>query len=361
MKRMLASVQRIIKLEAIPKADAIEKATVMGWELVVKRGEFKEGDLVVFCEVDSVLPIRPWSEFLVDRKYRVKTIKLRGQISQGIAFPLTIIPQYGGVDEYKEGEDVTEVLGVIRYENPEEQEEVTVIKKGRIVNFISWLLWKLGLRRSKRVYKGFPIDVPKTDETRIQSCPEELEKLLGRDIYITEKLDGTSVTYFIRGDEFGICSRNCRIKNAEIGGGKYVEVSRKYNLEEKFKGLPKTWVDGVAIQGEIVGPGVNGNRLCLKELDFYVFNIYDIGERKYLSSNSTREFCRVLGIKMVPIVFEDKVLKGVDVDNMTQISKGFSALSKSELREGIVVRTTDGGPRVSFKVVNPDYLLAHGI
>ena len=111
--RKLASIQKIVSLEPIKDADKIEKATVLGWELVVaKKDNFKVGDLVVYCEVDSILPDKPEFEFLRERKFRIKTIKLRGQVSQGICFPLSILPKA----KYNEGEDVTEVFGARKYD-----------------------------------------------------------------------------------------------------------------------------------------------------------------------------------------------------------------------------------------------------
>lgn len=104
MERKLASIQRISSLSPIDGAEKILKATVLGWELVVAKADnFKVGDLVVYCEVDSVLPPKPEFEFLRERKFRIKTIKLKGQVSTGIIFPLTILENYGKIIRNKEG------------------------------------------------------------------------------------------------------------------------------------------------------------------------------------------------------------------------------------------------------------------
>ncbi|HEX9972761.1 MAG TPA: RNA ligase (ATP), partial [bacterium] len=144
--RKLATIQKIKNLEPIPEADKIEKATVLGWQLVVKKGDFKVGDHCVYCEIDSVLPEKPEYEFLRPRKFRIKTAKLRGQISQGIAFPIGAIKELANV-EIKEGLDVTEIIGVQKYEPPP------------------------AVMMSGQVKGGFPGFIPKTDEMRIQSVP----------------------------------------------------------------------------------------------------------------------------------------------------------------------------------------------
>lgn len=170
MDRKLASIQRILKLEPILNADSIEKATVLGWEVVVRKGEFKVDDLVIYCEIDSVLPQRAEFEFLRDRNYRIKTVKLRKTTSQGICFPLNIIPIDESGSEMivnpKEGLDVTDILGVIKYE-PIVPAQLAGIAKG-----------------------NFPAFIPKTDEIRIQEVPQVLERHKWVVLRSTEKLDG---------------------------------------------------------------------------------------------------------------------------------------------------------------------------
>ena len=138
--RKLASIQRIKALEPIPDADSIEKATVLGWQLVVKKGEFQVGDLCVYCEVDCLLPDRPEFEFLKNRGSRIRTIRLRGQVSQGICFPLSILPAGTPIEEDLE---VTELLDIVKFEPP-----IPACLAG--------------------IQKGeFPSFIPKTDETRV--------------------------------------------------------------------------------------------------------------------------------------------------------------------------------------------------
>jgi len=169
--RKLASIQRIKAIEPIPNADAIVKATVLGWQVVVKKDEFTVGDFCVYAEIDSVFPEKPEFEFLRNKHFRIRTVKMRGQISQGICFPLSILPQDIPIGE---GYDVTEALGIVKYEPPIPSDLVGVVK---------------GM---------FPSFIPKTDETRVQVLQELLDEHQGKACYVTEKVDGTSATFYIR-------------------------------------------------------------------------------------------------------------------------------------------------------------------
>ncbi len=165
MERTLASIDVIRELNPISGADNIEVAKIKGWNVVVKKGEFNIGDKVVYCEIDSILPERPEFEFLKDRNYRIRTIKLRGQVSQGICFPLSILNSFE-TDNLEPGLDVTGILGVTKYEKP-----VPVNLRGRMRGPISRLA------------------VPKTDEMRVQNISDVLERQKGKTFYVTEKID----------------------------------------------------------------------------------------------------------------------------------------------------------------------------
>ena len=172
--RKLASVQRIKALDPIAGADAIERATVLGWHLVVKKGEFKVGELCVYCEVDCLMPDDPSFEFLKARGMRIKTIKLRGQISQGICFPLSILP--AGFD-IQEDADCTAVLGITKYEPP-----IPACLNG--------------------IAKGaFPSFIPKTDEMRVQILQDLLDRYKGEGCYVSEKVDGSSATFYVHNQD----------------------------------------------------------------------------------------------------------------------------------------------------------------
>ena len=190
MPRSLSSVQRIRSLAPIAGAEAIEVATVRGWKVVVKKGEFAAGDIAVYVEIDAFLPERPEFEFLRASSFktledgrggfRLRTVKLRGQISQGLLLPLGAVPEGVSADE---GDDVTDALGIVLYEPP--------------------------MPASDDARGPFPSFVPRTDEERVQNLPD----LFGADrpagpLYLAEKLDGSSLTAYVRGGEFGVCSRS---------------------------------------------------------------------------------------------------------------------------------------------------------
>jgi len=329
--RKLASIQRIKSLEAIEGADAIELARVLGWQLVVKHGEYQVGDLCVFCEIDSILPDRPEFEFLRPRKMRIKTIKLRGQISQGICFPLSFLPLG---TEIEEGKDVTGILGVTKFEPP-----IPFCLEGKM--------------------KGrFPAFIPKTDETRVQVITELLEKHKGEKCYITEKIDGTSVTYFIKDGDFGVCSRNLELY--EDVENSFWKLARELDIENKLRSLNGNF----ALQGEVVGENIQSNTLKLHGQDVYFFNIFDIDKFRYVDFDDFKKIMQALYLKAVPVITEEYIL-GSDIDALVQLSIGKSLINKDGWREGIVIRPLTekkmGNERFSFKVINPNFLLKYDV
>ena len=370
--RKLASIQRIIKLEPIPNADSIEKATVLGWELVVKKGEFKEGELCVYCEIDSVLPDKPQFEFLRERKFRIRTIKLRGQISQGICFPLSILPE--GIKVDGEGQDVTVALGITKYEPY--QEDLRCATQVNKLYYPSWIpesirkiLHRFGFIRkffrNNSGQKSFPSLIPKTDETRVQVLQPLLDKYEGTPCYVTEKLDGSSITIYQINGKFGVCSRNIDLKRDK--NNKYWATVLEHDLERKFKKVFGEF--DVAMQGELIGEGIQGNKYKIKGQDIYFFNLYYVRERMYGDSCNLFSICSALCEKHVPLVIPRYILPN-SIPELVEMSKGKSVLADIQ-REGIVIRpvneVVDGElhcdlvrNRVSFKSVNPDFLLKYG-
>lgn len=331
--RKLASIQKIKDLQPIEGADMIEKATVLGWQLVVKKGEFKVGDYCVYCEIDSVLPEKPEFEFLRPRRFRIKTVKMRGQISQGIAFPLDIIENYVAIKP-GEGSDVTEILEVTKYEPP-----ISINMKGEIKG-------------------GFPGFIPKTDETRIQSVPGVLTRPdnQGRRCYISEKTDGTSATYYLENGEFGVCSRNLELKETE----KNVHwlVARQEDIENKLRTIKRN----LAIQGEIIGPGVQGNKYKLPQHKLMVFNVVDIDNYTYLNYADFVSLIKQIGLETAPVLHEDYILGQDDVNGLVALAETKSVVNPKLHSEGIVVRPVIEAQdselgRLSFKVINPKFLL----
>ncbi len=330
--RKLASIQKIKEIEPIEGADAIEKAYVLGWQLVIRKGEFSVGDLCVYCEIDSILPDRPEFEFVRAKSNRIKTIRLRGQISQGICFPLSVLPEG---TEIAEDLDVTEVLGVTRFEPP-----IPANLAGTI--------------------KGqFPSFIPKTDETRVQVLEKVLTAYAGTECYVTEKLDGSSVTFYRKDGEFGVCSRNLNLEfNEDNSMWKFAVVNR---LEEKLKVLNRN----IALQGEIIGEGIQKNKYKLRGQHIYFFNVFDIDTYSYCSLKDAKALLEELELNIVPILEEHYLLES-SVDALITKSKLKSVLNKDTIAEGIVIRPVEEKidkyvmqGRVSFKAINPDFLIKY--
>src|SRR4051812_15769379 len=244
--RKLASIQTVNAVEPIPNADAIEKVRVLGWWVVSKKGEHKLGDRLVYCEIDSLLPERPEFEFLrassfkpahddTPAGFRIKTVKLRGQVSQGICFPLSVVPPGAPTDE---GADVTDLLGVRKWEPPP----------------------PLGM--GGKVKGGFPGFLPKTDETRVQVLEPVLARHRGKTFHVTEKLDGTSFTAFLREGAFGICSRNLWMDETDPGNV-LARIAGTLRLEEKLRAARDRRGLDLAVQAEVIGPGIQGNKYAL--------------------------------------------------------------------------------------------------
>lgn len=170
MDRKLAHVEIIEAIFPIPNADKIEMVKILGWECVVKKNEFKVGEKVVYVEVDAIMPEKPEYEFLRDRKFRIRTIRLRGQISQGLVLPLSTLPQNSSY--FSIGHDVTELLGITKYLSPSEQselqqqEEKIKLEKNRLKKFMMRYSWFRRMFLSRNQIKGFPYWVNKTDEER---------------------------------------------------------------------------------------------------------------------------------------------------------------------------------------------------
>ncbi len=368
--RQLASVQEILNLKPIPGADLIEKAYILGWECVVKKGEFKKGDLCVYFEIDSILPPEPVFEFMEPRKYRVKTIKLRKQIAQGLALPIDILKDFGVVhlDKYTEGTDLTELIGVKKYD-PEAQKERRKLaanpKQHPLTKKMLQYKWfrKLYFKWNIKQKGNFPKFIPKTDEDRIQSCPSLLRKHMDESFYVAEKLDGQSGTYALieynkfklfKTNEFFVCSRNLR-KTKNDKDNNWWEIAEKFKIEEKLK---TCGYKNIAIQGEIVGPGIQSNKYKLQERDFFVFNVFDIDKQEYFPLQKKIQFCNNIGLKLVPIM-KDFISFDEDttVKSIVDMSEGFSELYKTS-REGLVFRRVFND-KISFKVINPKFLLKH--
>ena len=337
-------------------------ATVDGWGVIVQKSQFKPGDKCVYVEIDSVMPEKPEFEFLRKRDFRIRTMKMAGVISQGICFPLDILPPKKNGKEYALDEDVTEVIGVTQYEPTMDKEQNTE-KKEQTKKYPKWLMrfaWFRRLVLGPQKKKGdFPSFITKTDEVRIQNIPHILQDK--REWIATEKVDGQSGTFalvrhkrripFMKDKfEYIVCSRNLRLGKPD--NSSYWRVSERYKIENVLENMigDREWI---AIQGECVAPNVQGNKYKVTEPDLYVFNlIYPTGR---LGSKVAKSIIENHGMKFVPIVAEDYVLPDT-VQEVLDYAHGQSVLGDT-LREGIVFRSKDGVH--SFKAVDPLFLIKY--
>lgn len=362
--RKLASVQRIVNIEPIPNADAIEKITVLGWEVVCKKGEFKVGDSVVYIEIDSLLPEgNPNWEFLRDRKFRVRTIKLRKQISQGLVLPLSVLPKR--ISGYNEGDDVTEILKVRKFD-PQADKEREIAEqqlknsKNKFTSYMSKFGWfrKLFIWLFPKSDKGWPKFIKKTDEDRIQLFPNFCEQYSNKTFCITEKVDGQSATYVLAKTgrnkfDFMVCSRNLRLRKPD--NSSYWTIAQNLNIEQFLRDIIND-KDYVALQGEIIGTGIQGNKYKVDGYDFYAFNLIypncSFGASVIQKYFDNFAFMR---LKTVPVIEpEFKLLSSIP--EMIEYAKGKSVLYNT-LREGVVIRNYNDNNPISVKVINPDFLL----
>jgi len=355
--RKLASIKIISDIQPIEGKDRIVLAMVDGWQVIVKKDEFKIGDKCVYCEIDSVLPETEYFEFLRSKNFRIKTMKMAGVISQGICFPLHILP----AGCYEAEDDVTEILDIKQYEATMDIEKMATepINKRKYPHFLMKMEWFRKLVLPKKQAKGFPNFISKTDETRIQNVPFYLKN---KDEWVaTEKVDGQSGTFFLVKEkkkpifnrkkfEFGVCSRNLRLWQQDTSS--YWKVADKYNIESVLRRNIENR-DFLAIQGECVAPNVQGNKYKVSQPDLYVFNV--ITPEGRLDSEQAKVWCETNGLKFVPIIDTNYILPD-SVKEVLDYAHGESKLYPT-LREGIVFRSKDG--KQSFKAVDPLFLLKH--
>ena len=350
MDRKLATVRKIVSLEPIPNADRIELAKIDGWQSVVKKGEFNVGDMVVFAEIDSVLPFEPWSEFLRDKRapdkaIRLKTCKLKGTLSQGVIFPLSILPPhdeaYLSLDgKYEEGQDVTAVLKIEKY-NPQ-----------------------IPAHLAGKIKSNFPTHLfPKTDSERLQNLwSDDFKEEINNIIFaVRVKADGTSFSSYHHNGELGVCSRNFVIELSDEGNV-YVEMFKKYDLAGLYTKLGKN----LAIQAEVVGPGIQKNRLNLAEKEIRVFDVYDIDTQTYYGYDELVAFCVENNLPQVETVTDEFIffkdsydlnrLLEMTVRNYPNTNQQIEGLVFTPLTERFCNKLRG---RLRFKVINPDYLLAN--
>jgi RNA ligase (TIGR02306 family) len=357
-ERKLATIRTIEQILPIEGADSIELAVVGGWKVVVAKDVgHKVGDKVVYCEVDSFLPIRPEFEFLRKSSYkkmgdaegfRLRTVKLRGQISQGLILPMHIFVDYNyrvsadllndyaalepdkvvispdEMIEVRDGVDVSKVLGIVKYEPPIPAELAGIVKG------------------------PFPSSIPKTDEERIQNLTEFYDEYKKQTYIETEKMEGSSTTYFLLNGEFGVCSRNLELLESETNT--LWKVARQLNVKEKLEKYGKN----LAIQGELIGEGVQGNIYKLKGQTVAFYTAFDIDAQRRLTPAEMIGIFRDLELPTVPVLKVGATLPD-SIDELIKMADGKAMLASNVDREGLVFRSLDG--TISFKVISNKYLL----
>lgn len=396
MERKLAHIEKIAWVKPIVGADNIEKAGVLGWVVIIRKGEFKEGDLCCFFEIDSKLPEKEWSKFLEAKHYKIKTMKLskfeNGIISQGLALPVGSIPELAGKN-WNVGDDVTELLGV-KYSvqednirkaksNPEEKYNRMAQRHAKLAKtkWFRWLMkrsWGKKLlfvffgRKKKDDNYEFPKQfeyVNKTDENRCESVDQEWLFSIEEPLIKTTKVDGTSGTYILERKKHGkfeyyVCSRNVRQLTPDQTtyhkDNVYWEAEFKYHIKDFLEKMLEAHPDWnyVCLQGEIAGEGIQGNPHKLKGINFFGFNLIDpVGGR--WNSVYAQMVCADYGIPWVPIVDTDYHLPKTMEELKLEADGPCDIPGSSGLREGFVYRGTKTNT-ISFKNVSRKYLLKTG-
>jgi RNA ligase (TIGR02306 family) len=342
--RKLATIRVIDELNPIEGADAIECAVVGGWKVVVKKGEYAVGDPAVYLEIDSWVPteLAPFlskgkepREFEGIKGERLRTVKLRGQLSQGLLLPFTakmaidIGAGPGAKFSDYEDMDVSELLNIQKWERPMNA-QLAGMAKG-----------------------NFPTQIPKTDQERVQNLKKEIAGAVegGLQFEVTEKLEGSSMTVYLIDGVFGVCSRNLDLK--EEGGTTFWEVARREGIEDKMR---IAGLNNFAIQGELIGPGIQGNIYKLSKPMFMVFDMYNIVTGSFLAPYERRALTKVLDILHAPVLLVDKDLGVGSIDEILQWAEGKSVMGdvNGPEREGIVFKEVNGG--MTFKAISNSYL-----
>lgn len=356
-ERNLVTVRRIDDCVSHPNADALDLLRIGGWQVVSQKGNFKTGDLCYFFEIDSILPDIEQFKFLIDKQgkqytnglgARLRTIKLRGAVSQGLAIPVAEFPE---LDQLSETLDAD--LGVYKYEPVEQAGSVAVNAKGE------WPQW-----------------MPKTDQDRIENVYDQVAALCNRELESgcalkwarEEKLEGSSITIYVKDAEFGVCSRNLDLKmDGSNDDNMFVKTAVDHNFH-LICDQPANFVGDWAIRGELVGPGVQGNIYQLTERRIYIYDVWDTAKQKLLTPTERQgfiDYLREIGVTVWEV--PSLGLFDVELPSMDEIigdANGRSVLRDTK-REGVVwkasrsVKDRFGRLHVpSFKAISREYLLS---
>ncbi len=333
----LATVEKISNIQPIEGADKIMLATVLGWQVVIKKGEYQIGDLCVYIPIDTIVnPTKEYFKFLVDPKNpdvwpRIRTIRLRGKCSQGLIIPMSSLDQSL---TYQEDDDVSVQLDVKKYEK-----ENQITPSGTSSRYT------------------FPTEIiPITDEDNLRSKYKVLNEMKGKELYITQKMDGSSMTLIKKGDTFMVCSRRLILEPDAI---MYQWVQR-----EKINQRIIDYGQNLAIQGEFCGPKVNGNQLGLTDYKFYVFNVKNLDTGKFYGWDEIKALCNELKIESVPLVSIFMCDDNWTIDKFQEVANQQTYIHETGKKvpgEGIVIRPTIPvisdilWKMLSVKVINQNY------
>jgi RNA ligase (TIGR02306 family) len=332
--RKLASIKKIEEVKPIRDAILICAYRVDGWWVVDQIEKYQPGDLAVYCEIDSWIPhdLAPFlskgqepREFNGIRGERLRTVKLRGITSQGLLLSLRdpiVYQALLGSNDWYEGQDVSEMLGIVKYEPP------------------------IPAQLAGEVKGPFPGYISKTDQERIQNLSLEFAQWQFEEARweVTEKLDGCSMTAYVRDNEFGVCSRNLELRRNETNSLWRAAVAQ--NLEEIVRSTGRN----LALQGELVGEGIQGNLYRLKGQKFYLYDIFDIDAGRYLLPEERDAF----EVIRVPLLATECLLLPT-VEEILQWAEGKSELNPTADREGVVFKRY--GSNASFKAISNRFLL----
>ncbi len=376
--RKLVTIRKIDNILPITNADAIEVAVIGGWNVVVKKGDFRPSELCVYFELDSFLPDgnSAW-QFLVDKQsctfegrkgHRLRTIKLRGVLSQGFIVPIDscdVVKSAIAFERAKWGN--SEFIG-------REDFDIHSLDFSEVLGVVKWEA-AIPAELAGQVEGSFPTFIPKTDQERCQNIiPLIFESNVDSQYEVSMKLDGTSCTIYHKDGKFGVCSRNWELKiNDENKNNTLVRIAHDTLLNAE---LPK--MGNFAIQGELMGPGIQGNRECLKMHQLFIFDVYDIDKQQYLTPSERANFVNALQaltangcgrLWHVPVLGEHRIFTTdtlsslartllsrdiTTIDQLLQFAEGQS-LSHT-VREGLVFKRVDG--KFSFKVISNRFLLS---
>lgn len=331
--RKLATIQRIVSISPIEGADAIEVARVLNWDIVVKKGEFTVGDLATYFEIDSFIPTA-LAPFLTKPGHfpktyngvegeKLRTIRLRGQVSQGLLLPYAICGKICAEDE-----DVTDVLGIQKWEAP------------------------ISAQLAGQAKGNFPTRIAKTDQERIQNMTRDYARgTLQAEVYeVQEKCEGSSCTIYVLDTEFGVASRNLDLKETE--GNTFWDLARATDAEAKLREFGQD----IAVQGEAIGPGIQDN---IYKLDKHQFRLFDVqlpneGGR-YMEPDERRAFAAKYGFLEAPLINANWVFDSLTIDDVIKMADGPSLINPKTKREGLVFKAKSR-KRYTWKAISNEYL-----